>query len=308
MKNETQQRLGSVIRWFRSNATPDLVWLQPAEFLLEARLLWRKDFGAWFERLEPGLRKLSAAAISCVHEVQHKLGRGQLKQLHKLQRDPLCSPMPLAWLVKLKALTTTDAEEKLLEVVRAVQQAYEAQLASQWLAARALDFLLHGDEEGQSWAEFWRPRLHEKPPSADLDRAQRVCRLLDHLSLCLESEEKAPEMPESEVQRPQVVGGWLTLKQAARTIGLDERGQPLVSVSSLRKEFLAGRIAGMRARNSCNGRILLSRVGLDKWANQTAAARKIVLSPAEANLAVANSRPKSHRKGDSIGNPASAPN
>jgi hypothetical protein len=54
-----------------------------------------------------------------------------------------------------------------------------------------------------------------------------------------------------------------------------------VSVSTLRREFLAGRIKGIRARPSCNAPILISEQEMERWIEEVASRRRNVPSPAD---------------------------
>jgi len=78
----------------------------------------------------------------------------------------------------------------------------------------------------------------------------------------------------------------LTLKMASRALGLDEANRPLVSISVLRAEIRAKRLACMRHTPGSSARILIDEQELARWVHEVAAMRQLAVSPQEA----ANSR------------------
>lgn len=289
--------LDSMIRWFRQAAGPDFVWLQPAEFLRDARIHWDPSVANELFGQDRRLRSLSEEAIRAVGTVQEQLGRQvRARDLARLRQDALAFPLPLSWLQRLQSACVEGAGEGVFNAARTMAAAMEAQRTSVALATLALNYLLRGDTEGEPWIALWEPRGLNRLDTPLLKTVSRVCGLLDFVSEWWEQSasgsDDSPRAATNIAEPAAVVFGavppaneWLTLRQAAQWIGTDDSGKPLVSVSSLRKEFLAGRIRGMRARNSCNGRILLSRSGLNRWASEIAGSRQVALSPHEAGLA-----------------------
>jgi hypothetical protein len=64
------------------------------------------------------------------------------------------------------------------------------------------------------------------------------------------------------------------LKEWAEVLG--------IPASTLRAEFSAGNLNGIRARPSCNAPILVSEVEVDRWVREVAGKRQLALSPAQA--------------------------
>ncbi|MBK8205336.1 MAG: hypothetical protein IPK87_00955 [Planctomycetes bacterium] len=291
------KELDSLILWFRQAAVPDSVWLQPAEFLRDARVHWEPNIANKLLDQDRWLRRVSEEAVRAMETVREQLGRHvRARDLARLQQDALAFPLPLSWLQRIQSACVEGADESVFKAARTLAAAMEAQRTSVALATLALNYLLRGDTKGEPWLALWEPRGLNRLDTPQLKAVSRVCRLLDFVSewwgQSAGSADDGPRLASDIAEPASIVSGvvpaaneWLTLKQAAQWIGTDDSGKPLVSVSSLRKEFLAGRIRGMRARNSCNGRILLSRSGLNRWASEIAGSRQVALSPHEAGLA-----------------------
>jgi hypothetical protein len=58
-----------------------------------------------------------------------------------------------------------------------------------------------------------------------------------------------------------------------------------IPASTLRAEFLAGNLKGIRARPGCNAPILISEAEIARWIENIAGKRQRALSPTEAAVA-----------------------
>lgn len=74
----------------------------------------------------------------------------------------------------------------------------------------------------------------------------------------------------------------LTLRMASLALGLDETGRPLVSVSVLRAEIRAKRLACARPTPGSSARILIEEDELARWVREVAGKRQHAVSPTEA--------------------------
>lgn len=74
----------------------------------------------------------------------------------------------------------------------------------------------------------------------------------------------------------------LTLKMASHVLGQDDKGRPLVSISVLRAEIRAKRLACLRPTPGSSARILIDEDELIRWVREVAATRQLAVSPHEA--------------------------
>lgn len=292
--------LTSLKNWFRAKALPDGVYGDPEGFVEEARLVWSPQFAPWLSAHAQQLREVASTAVRAVGAAVP--GARRWESFSVLWKDGLSKPLPASWDAKLQKCGNGAA---ILDARRLMKFARQVQAGSPYLAALAVNALLRDDPKGKPWLGLWPAAKGAEMGSAALREAAQLCRLLDliarwtdaaldlsadqpHLPPPVQAIATASKQPDAP-QRP-AQGSWLTLKQASAMIGDDEQGKPLVPTSSLRKHFLKGDIAGTRAADSCNGRILLSRQGLEAWLKRTDPRKRQVLSPAQAGRANRSAR------------------
>lgn len=286
-------QLAQLIAWFRSSASPDFVWASPTSFLDQARPAWEPGVVDWLSAHAPALRSDAAATVAVVSKAVSARRSGRApEKLAALRSDPLAGPLPASWrscFSRTTELTDLDARRRILST-------NNLQHGSPYLAALALNWLLRADVRGKPWLALWPLSAAARCESESLKQALQVCRLMDLLAQWWDTVQApgATRPTETRVcanandapsQPVPAANQLLTLKQAEMHFGLDENGRPLVPSSSLRKEFLQGRIAGTRTADSCNGRILLRRESLDQWTRRNAPNRNQVLSPSQASKA-----------------------